>query len=196
MVLFPHSVGAGRQRGTDSGPTRAGRVGSRHALPRTLARATPGGASLLGFALKRRLAKRSVLRCRITVRARLMVDPDMGASSVDPSRGGHAVVSPAAPAHLTPLPAPPLSQVDYQRIAQYYESRGEFDKAADMWSKCDQAPRAVQLYLKVRRPWRKGREQRRPLRKGWRQRAQPLTSGPPANGGWCCRLALNRWPAC
>lgn len=39
--------------------------------------------------------------------------------------------------------------VDYQRIAQYYESRGEYDKAADMWSKCDQAPRAVQLYLKV-----------------------------------------------
>ncbi|GLC35581.1 hypothetical protein PLESTB_000191100 [Pleodorina starrii] len=39
--------------------------------------------------------------------------------------------------------------VDYQRIAQYYESRGEYDKAADMWSKCDQTPRAVQLYLKV-----------------------------------------------
>lgn len=39
--------------------------------------------------------------------------------------------------------------VDYSRIAQYYESRGEYDKAADMWTKCDQAPRAVQLYLKV-----------------------------------------------
>ncbi|KXZ49298.1 hypothetical protein GPECTOR_22g892 [Gonium pectorale] len=39
--------------------------------------------------------------------------------------------------------------VDYQRIAQYYESRGEYDKAADMWTKCDQSPRAVQLYLKV-----------------------------------------------
>ncbi len=44
--------------------------------------------------------------------------------------------------------------MDYSRIAQYYESRGEYDKAADMWTKCDQAPRAVQLYLKVcaRRP--------------------------------------------
>lgn len=39
--------------------------------------------------------------------------------------------------------------VDYQRIAQYYESRGEFDKAGDMWASCDQHPRAVQLYLKV-----------------------------------------------
>lgn len=39
--------------------------------------------------------------------------------------------------------------VDYQRIAQYYESRGEFEKAGEMWQHCDQEHRAVQLYLKV-----------------------------------------------
>lgn len=50
---------------------------------------------------------------------------------------------------LTSSKLVPVPQVDYSRIAQYYESRGEYDKAADMWTKCDQAPRAVQLYLKV-----------------------------------------------
>lgn len=39
--------------------------------------------------------------------------------------------------------------MDYARIAQYYESRGEYDKAADMWAKCDKPDKAVQLYLKV-----------------------------------------------
>mmetsp|Transcript_36982 Transcript_36982/g.82211 ORF Transcript_36982/g.82211 Transcript_36982/m.82211 type:complete len:1366 (+) Transcript_36982:300-4397(+) len=39
--------------------------------------------------------------------------------------------------------------VDYQRIAQYYESRGEYDKAGDMWSSSGQDAKAVQLYLKV-----------------------------------------------
>lgn len=39
--------------------------------------------------------------------------------------------------------------VDYQRIAQYYESRGEYDKAADMWAQSGQEAKAVALYLKV-----------------------------------------------
>ena len=39
--------------------------------------------------------------------------------------------------------------VDYQRIAQYYESRGEYDKAGDMWAASGQDTKAVQLYLKV-----------------------------------------------
>eukprot|EP00798_Chlamydomonas_sp_ICE-L_P012670 gene12669-15902_t len=38
---------------------------------------------------------------------------------------------------------------DYNRIAQYYEGRGEFDKAGDMYASSEQYPRAVQLYLKV-----------------------------------------------
>jgi WD repeat-containing protein 19 len=38
---------------------------------------------------------------------------------------------------------------DFQRIAQYYESRGEYDKAGDMWAACEQWARAVQLFLKV-----------------------------------------------
>ena len=40
-------------------------------------------------------------------------------------------------------------QVDYQRIAQYYESRGEYDKAGDMLASSGQESKAVQLYLKV-----------------------------------------------
>lgn len=40
--------------------------------------------------------------------------------------------------------------VDYQRIALYYESRGEYDKAGDMWASSGQEAKAVQLYLKVR----------------------------------------------
>ena len=39
--------------------------------------------------------------------------------------------------------------MDYQRIAQYYESRGEYDKAGDMWGSSGQDTKAVQLYLKV-----------------------------------------------
>lgn len=39
--------------------------------------------------------------------------------------------------------------VDFQKIAMYYESRGEYEKAGEMWERCDQDPRAVQLYLKV-----------------------------------------------
>lgn len=39
--------------------------------------------------------------------------------------------------------------VDYQRIAAYYESRGEYDKAGDMWGATDQHARAIQLFLKV-----------------------------------------------
>ncbi|MEW5318051.1 MAG: hypothetical protein WDW38_009304 [Sanguina aurantia] len=42
-----------------------------------------------------------------------------------------------------------IANVDYPKIAQYYESRGEFDKAGDMWAAGEQYPRAVQLYLKV-----------------------------------------------
>ncbi|GFH27640.1 flagellar associated protein, partial [Haematococcus lacustris] len=37
---------------------------------------------------------------------------------------------------------------DYSRIAQYYESRGEFIKAGDMWLQGENFPRSVQLYLK------------------------------------------------
>jgi WD repeat-containing protein 19 len=40
---------------------------------------------------------------------------------------------------------------DFERIAQYYESRGELTKAADMWGQCNQkSERAIQLYLQVR----------------------------------------------
>ncbi len=39
---------------------------------------------------------------------------------------------------------------DFERIARYYQDKGQLDKAADMWSKCDQYPKALQLYLKVR----------------------------------------------
>lgn len=39
--------------------------------------------------------------------------------------------------------------VDFQRIALYYESRGEYDKAGDMWAASGQEAKAVQLYLKV-----------------------------------------------
>lgn len=41
---------------------------------------------------------------------------------------------------------------ELQRIAQYYESRGEYEKAADTWVTCEQDSRAVQLYLKVGTP--------------------------------------------
>lgn len=36
------------------------------------------------------------------------------------------------------------------RIAQYYEQRGESEKAADMWVKAAQPDKAVQLYIQVR----------------------------------------------
>ena len=35
------------------------------------------------------------------------------------------------------------------RIAQYYEQRGEPEKAADMWVKAAQPVKAVQLYVQV-----------------------------------------------
>lgn len=36
------------------------------------------------------------------------------------------------------------------RIAQYYEQRGEPEKAADMWVKAGQPDKAVRLYVQVR----------------------------------------------
>jgi len=39
--------------------------------------------------------------------------------------------------------------VDYKRIAEYYEGRGEYDKAGDMWAASEEDAKAVQLYLKV-----------------------------------------------
>ncbi|KAG1674427.1 hypothetical protein FOA52_012954 [Chlamydomonas sp. UWO 241] len=39
--------------------------------------------------------------------------------------------------------------VDYKRIAEYYESRGEYEKAGDMWAASEEDAKAVQLYLKV-----------------------------------------------
>jgi len=38
---------------------------------------------------------------------------------------------------------------DYGRIAHYYENRGEYIKAGDMWCAAEEYSRAVQLYLKV-----------------------------------------------
>ncbi|KAF5840991.1 hypothetical protein DUNSADRAFT_14848 [Dunaliella salina] len=38
---------------------------------------------------------------------------------------------------------------DYGRIAYYYENRGEYVKAGDMWCAAEEYPRAVQLYLKI-----------------------------------------------
>lgn len=89
--------------------------------------------------------------------------------------------------------------VDFARIAQYYESRGEYDKAADMWAKCDKPDKAVQLYLKVRLGGAGrggGRDVMRAVRwldaqEGRRARVRACT----ACGRWMqgCRVACMGW---
>lgn len=37
---------------------------------------------------------------------------------------------------------------DFERIAEYYESRGEFEKAGDMWVENEEGGRAIKAYLK------------------------------------------------
>ena len=69
------------------------------------------------------------------------------------------------------------SQVE--RIAVYYEQRGELDKAGDMWARTEQRERALKLYLRVRDGWmRQPSERRRRVAglqcaraKGWGRRA-------------------------
>lgn len=49
------------------------------------------------------------------------------------------------------LVAANAAPAELQRIAAYYESRGELAKAGDVWLRCGQQARAVQLYLQVSR---------------------------------------------
>lgn len=41
---------------------------------------------------------------------------------------------------------------DYDRIASYYESRGELEKAGDVWEQGEEWGRAIKLYLRLGTP--------------------------------------------
>jgi hypothetical protein len=51
----------------------------------------------------------------------------------------------------------PATPTQVERIAAYYEQRGELEQAGDMWARAEQPDKALRLYLAVRAPgWARG----------------------------------------